>query len=124
MSKKVLIDAFFSQFSAFLNELAASYPDDQDFPTFVETLNFAKFANPMLVVNYVKQEIADPYADKISLRDESFFMNFDYKEKKDVDLNIVEKLKTYMSTMSESSKDAVWKYINIIVRLSLKIAEL
>jgi hypothetical protein len=123
MSKKVLIEAFFSQFNAFLSELATSYPDDTEFPVFIETLNLGKFANPMLVINYVKNEIAIPYRTKIENRDESFFMNFDYTKKQDVDLNIVEKLKGYMSTMSDSSKKVVWDYIDVITRIVIKISE-
>jgi hypothetical protein len=122
MSKKALIDAFFSQFNSFLTELSNAYPEDEEFPMFIETLNLAKFANPMLVINYVKQEIADPYLDKIQARDESFFMNFDY-QKKEVDLNIVEKLKGYMSTMTPESKKIVWDYIDIIVRLVVRITQ-
>ena len=121
--KKILIDAFFSQFTSFMSELAALYPEDNDFPLFIETLNMIKFANPMLVVTYVKNEML-PFADKVVARDESFFMNFNYHEKEDVDLNVVEKLKGYISTMSENSKKVVWDYIDILVRLVQKIIEL
>ena len=124
MSKKILIDAFYTQFNAFLNELANSYPEDADFPVFIETLNLVKFANPMMVVNYVKNEIVLPYQEKITNHDESFFLNYDYNTSQDVDLNIVEKLKTYISTMSVDSKNTVWDYINLISRLVLKIDEL
>jgi hypothetical protein len=124
MSKKILIDAFYTQFNAFLKELANSYPEDADFPVFIETLNLVKFANPMMVVNYVKTEIVIPYKEKITNRDESFFLNFDYNKTEDVDLNIVDKLKTYISTMTDESKNTVWDYINLISRLVLKIDEL
>ena len=124
MSKKILIDAFYTQFNAFLNELENSYPEDADFPVFIVTLNLVKFTNPMMVVNYVKNEIVLPYQEKITNRDESFFLNYDYNTAQDVDLNIVEKLKTYISTMSVDSKNTVWDYINLISRLVLKIDEL
>jgi hypothetical protein len=123
MSKKILIEAFYTQFNSFLKELSNQYPEDTDFNVFIETLNMAKFANPMLVVNSIKAEIVDSYMDKIINRDQSFFMNFDYKNK-EIDLNIVDKLKGYISTMSEESKKIVWDYINLISKLVIKISEL
>jgi len=123
MSKKVLIEAFYTQFNTFLKELSGLYPEDNDFPIFIETLNMAKFANPMLVVNSIKEEIVIPYMPKILSRDESFFMSFDYKNK-EVDLNIVDKLKGYISTMTEESKNIVWDYITLISKLVIKITDL
>ena len=123
MSKKILIDTLFTQFSDFLKQLENMYPDDTDFPVFLTTLQLLKSANPMLVVNFVKTDIIDPYGQKIISKDESFFLNNDYTKHGEVDLNIVEKLKTYIQNMSPNSKDIVWKYIEILMKLTLKILE-
>jgi hypothetical protein len=123
MSKKVLIDAFFNQFNSFLGELKQMYPDDADFPVFITTLSMMKVANPMLVVNFVKTEIVDPFGAKILARDESFFMTQDYTVREDVDLNIVEKIKQYIQGMSPETKETVWKYIEIITKLCSKALE-
>jgi hypothetical protein len=123
MSKKVLIDAFFTQFTAFLGELKQMYPEDGDFPVFITTLSMMKAANPMLVLNYVKTEIIDPYGSKIAVRDESFFLNQDYTSREDVDLNVVDKLKQYIQGMSAETKETVWKYIEIITKLCSKALE-
>jgi hypothetical protein len=123
MSKKVFIEAFFNQFISFMGELKQMYPDDEDFPVFITTLSMMKAANPMLVLNYVKSEIIDPYGAKIAVRDESFFLNQDYTSREDVDLNIVDKLKQYISGMSSDTKETVWKYIEIITKLCLKALE-
>ena len=123
MSKKILIDAFFNQFGAFLGELKQMYPEDSDFPMFITTLSMAKMANPMVVINFVKTEIIDVYGKKIEIRDESFFMNQDFSERGDVNLNIVDKLKQYIQGMSAETKETVWKYIEIITKLCLKIQE-
>jgi hypothetical protein len=119
MSKKILIEAFFNQFSGFLGELQQMYPEDPDFPIFVTTLNLLK-GNPLLVLNFINDEIIKPYGDKISARDESFFLNTDYTKRGDVDLNIVEKLKQYIQGMTPASKETVWKYIEIITKLCTK----
>ena len=123
MSKKILIDTLFTQFSDFLKQLENMYPDDTDFPVFLTTLQLLKSANPMLVVNFVKTDIIDPYGQKIISKDESFFLNNDYTKHGEVDLNIVEKLITYIQNMSPNSKDIVWKYIEILMKLTLKILE-
>jgi hypothetical protein len=64
-----------------------------------------------------------PLKNKIIERDESFFLNNDYTKHGEVDLNIIEKLKTYIQNMSPNSKDIVWKYIELLMKLSMKILE-
>jgi hypothetical protein len=123
MSRKVLIDTFFNQFTDFLKQLENMYPDDTDFPVFLTTLNLLKSTNPILVVKFVKENIVDLYKDKILNKDESFFLDQDYTKHGDVDLNIVHKLKKYVKDMSPNSKDVVWKYIELIMKLTIKILE-
>jgi len=124
MSKKVLLDAFFNQFSSFFGELAKMYPEDPDFPAFMTNLFLMKNTNPMMVVRYVKTEIIEPYGEKIQKRDESFFLTQDYSSRDDVDMNVVEKLKQYISGMSSETKDVVWAYIEIITKLADKILDI
>ncbi len=123
MSKKILIDTFFNQFTDFLKQLENMYPDDTDFPVFLTTLDLLKSTNPMLVVKFVKENIVDLYKDKILNKDESFFLDQDYTKHGDVDLNIVHKLKKYVKDMSSNSKDVVWKYIELLMKLAIKILE-
>jgi hypothetical protein len=124
MSKKILIDTLFTQFTDFIKQLENMYPHDTDFPIFLTTLQLLKSANPMLVVNFVKTDIIDPYGQKIISKDESFFLEQDYtKHGADVDLNVVNKLKKYIQNMSPNSKDIVWKYIELLMKLTLKILE-
>ena len=120
MSKKVLIDAFFNQFNAFLTAMNEMYHDDQDFPVFITTLTMMRTTNPILVLKFVKSEIIDLYSEKIQAKDESFFMNEDYSTRDDVNLNIVDKIKQYIRGMSPATKDTVWKYIEIITKLCSK----
>jgi len=124
MSKKILLDAFFNQFSSFFGELAKMYPEDTDFPAFTTNLYLMKNTNPMMVVKYVKTEIIDPYGEKIRNRDESFFLTQDYSSRDDVDMNVVEKLKQYISGMSSQTKNIVWAYIEIITKLADKILDI
>ena len=119
-NKKILLDAFFDQFSQFLKELTRLYPNDSDFPTFLTTLSLMKSTNPMLVVKFVKNDVIDVYGDKIDVKDETFFMNRSFEEhKEDVDMDIVSKLKSYIADMSPATKESVWAYIQILKKLCL-----
>ena len=122
MSRKIFIDVFFDQFLAFINELKQMYPEDTDFNTFLTTLNLLKNTNPMLVVNYIKSEVIDIYEDKITTRDETFFLEQNYSYK-NADMNIIFKLKEYVKGMSPTSKEVVWQYIDLLMKLTLKVLE-
>lgn len=122
MSRRVFLDAFFTQFVAFLGELKEMYPDDPDFPGFVTALTLIRNTNPMLAVNFIKTEVVDPYKEKILARDESFFLEQDFTEK-NADMNVIFKLKDYVREMTPASKDVVWQYIELLMKICLKVLE-
>lgn len=122
MSKKMFIEAFYSQFGEFLKELSKMYPEDKDFPAFASNLSMMKYMNPMYPINFVKTDVIDKYKDQILSRDESFFLNSE-EIKQSADIDIVYKLKSYIKEMSPENKDVVWAYIEIITKITLKILE-
>jgi hypothetical protein len=122
MSRRVFLDAFFNQFLAFLGELKDMYPNDPDFSGFISALTLIRTTNPMLAVNYIKTEVVDPYQEKIMSRDETFFLNQDFTEK-NADMNIIYKLKEYVREMTPASKDVVWQYIELLMKIALKVLE-
>jgi hypothetical protein len=123
MSKKVLISALFDQFMSFSTELCAMYPEDADFSMFSNTLGLMKMTNPAMVVKYVVDNVLQ-FEDKIMNSDESFFVDYKFEEYANhVDMNIFEKLRQYIASMSPASKEHVWKYIQNIVRLAKAIHE-
>lgn len=117
-SRQVLTQAFFDQFMAFSTELCEMYPDDPDFSMFSSTLKLMKMTNPALVIKYVRDNVVQ-FEDKIMKKDESFFLDYDFAEYADaVDMNIFQKLRQYIASMSHASKNSVWTYIQNIVRLA------
>ena len=117
-SKQVLTQAFFDQFMSFSTELCEMYPDDADFSMFSSTLKLMKMTNPALVIKYVRDNVIQ-FEDKIMKKDESFFLDYDFAEYAEaVDMNIFQKLRQYVSSMSPASKNSVWVYIQNIVRLA------
>ena len=106
---------------AFSTELCEMYPDDADFSMFSSTLKLMKMTNPAIVVKYVRDNVLQ-FEDKIMKRDESFFLDYDFAEyAEDIDMNIFQKLRQYIASMSPGSKTSVWTYIQNIVRLAKAI---
>jgi hypothetical protein len=117
-SKQVLTAAFFDQFTSFSSELCEMYPDDADFSMFATTLKLMKMTNPALIIKYVRDNVLQ-FDDKIMKKDESFFLDYNFAEYAEaVDMNIFQKLRQYIASMSPASKNSVWTYIQNIVRLA------
>lgn len=118
------MNAMFDQFISFVTELGEMYPGDSDFPLFLTSLRMMKMSNPSLVSKYVYDNTSQ-FEDQILSKNEKFFIDYTFSEySNDVDLNIFSKLKKYISTMNDSSKESVWKYIQNIFRLSKAISNL
>ena len=62
------------------------------------------------------------YRQKITEKDESFFLNNDYTEivnntKSEGVESIITKLKYYWNSMSTGNKDKTWDYLNSLIKL-------
>jgi len=123
-SKITLMNAVFDQFTSFISELIEMYPDDPDFSLFLNSLKLMRTTNPSLLIKYVYENTSS-FEEQILSKDEKFFINYSFSEySENVDLNIFPKLKQYIETMSPSTKENVWKYIQNIYRLSKAISNL
>jgi len=117
-AKTALMSALFEQFNSFLEELRDMYPHDSDFPMFITSIKLLRTTNPSMLTKYI-YENTEKFEDKIMSNDEDFFLANTFEEYTSyVDMNIFGKLKTYVSSMSPSSKDSVWKYCQNIFRLA------
>lgn len=117
-SKTVLMTALFDQFTSFLTELSEMFPEDPDFSLFLTSVRLLKSTNPSLLVKHIYVNTIE-YEDKIMTKDEKFFMEHTFEQhKENVDMDILSKLKQYVSSMSPESKESVWKYCQNVVRLA------
>lgn len=122
-NRVVLLNALFDQFQSFLGELQDMYPNDEDFSTFSTTLKLVRSTNPSLVAKYIFEHTS-PFEDKIMQKDERFFLDYSFVEYGEhVDLDIFGKLKSYLQTMDEKSKESVWKYIQNIFKLAKMLSQ-
>jgi len=124
-TKTVLMTALFEQLTNFTNELIEMYPNDPDFPLFLNTVKLAKMTNPSMVVKNI-YDATNPFSEKILSKDEGFFMQYSFSEfEKEVgDMNVFGKLKKYIESMTPKSKDGVWSYIQNIYKLSNAITQM
>ena len=119
MSKKIFIDAFFTQFHAFLGELARVFPEDEDFPAYDTALKLVESMNRGLVLSEFTKHVI-PFETMIREKNSDFFLKHDFSEfDPDNTMDpIIKKLKGYWAGMSEANKDAIWKYIILLVDIS------
>jgi hypothetical protein len=120
MSKKILLDAFYNQFSDFLSELVKAFPEDPDFPTYKTGLLLLQKTNPALVIKAVHEHVS-PYEETIRAKNVDFFLKHDYSnhtENDDALEQVIQKLKGYWEQMSETNQTVVWKYITLLMDLA------
>ena len=90
---------------------------------FQNTLTMLKKANARGILELFQVHIY-PYKQKITNKDESFFLDNDFSEHQIGDGNnekftsIVNKLKQYWHEMSTNTKENIWKYFNVFIILS------
>lgn len=110
------MSALYDQFTSFVSELAEMYPDDADFPLFLTSVRLLKTTNPSLLAKYI-HENTQQYEEQIMNKDEKFFLEHTF-DSHGVDMDILSKVKTYVSGMSADTKEHVWKYCQNIIRLA------
>jgi hypothetical protein len=122
-NRVVLLNALFDQFQSFVGELQDMYPKDDDFAAFLTTLKLMRSTNPSLVANYIFEHTSQ-FESQILQKDERFFLDYSFVEYgEQVDLDIFSKLKGYLQTMDEKSKENVWKYIQNIFKLAKSLSQ-
>jgi hypothetical protein len=119
MSKKIFMDAFYGQFSSFLDQLIVTFPDDSDFPTYKSGLFLLQKTNPKLVPEQVVLHVA-PFERTIRQRDDAFFKTRgfpEYAEDNALDL-IIQKMMQYWDVLSTENRDVVWTYVTLLLDLA------
>ncbi len=106
----------------FITELSEMYPQDKEIDLAKNTIYLLKKTNPRKLIEFFYQYFLQ-FEQKINNKDESFFINRDYDN--DVSeyvksLNVITNLKKYWKLMSEQTKDNIWLYIQVLIKLCKK----
>jgi hypothetical protein len=117
------LSLFVSQLSSLGKELNDMYPDDMDIKMAKNSIETLKILNPKKLYE-VFSSIVIPFKEQIINRDEGFFLNINVKGGDMGDgysITTVMNLKKYWSGMSDTTKECMWQYFGVLVKLSDKI---
>ena len=117
------LTAFNKQIENFIGELHDLYPQDLDIGMAKNTIYLLKKANPKKLFTIFKTYIT-PFEQQILKKNEDFFLKRDYNDIHggvESSLDTVMNLKKYWATMTESTKNNIWLYLQVLIKLSNKI---
>ncbi len=126
MDRKKLRDTFCSVLSDFLNDMYKSYPD-ASLLVLLQTTQMMSRATPELLISNFMMCVED-YKEKILNRDESFFLEGGLSNKLEGTpysflMEEIEKVRSIWNDpkTSSSTKKAIWKYFEILIRFGMKL---
>lgn len=123
MSTQTPLSLFVNQLNSLCCELADMYPEDVDIKMAKTSIDTMKRMNPKMVFTTFYQFVY-PFKDQILSRNEDFFLNMDFSNIAGGEANnmmTVMNLKKYWSTMTEQTKECMWQYFGVLVKLCEKI---
>lgn len=119
MSKKIFMDAFFTQFHEFMGQLIRVFPEDPDFTVYDSGVMMLQKINPGLVLaEFIKN--VTPFEEMIRAKNSDFFIEtkiFIFDPENTMD-QVIQKLKAYWVGLSDSNKDSIWNYIILLLDIS------
>ena len=125
-----LLSAFNNYLEEFVGELIKIIPEENDFKVFKNAIYTLRKVNPRAVHNIYKTYIQN-YREKILIKDEQFFLDSSYSDiinnindpntsKADIS-KIIDRIKGYWGNFSENTKDSIWQYMQLLLKLSDKV---
>jgi hypothetical protein len=117
---------FVAQIYTFSKELCDMYPEDLDIRMAKNAIKAVKNIHPKVIYETFNEHIY-PYRDQILNREESFFLDMDYSQFKakptDLDVPLVMNLKKYWTSLSEETKNNMWLYFAVLIKLCEKVGQ-
>jgi hypothetical protein len=113
------VTAFNDMMGQFLVELHKTFPEEKGVKKMMTSFDVLKSTNPRLVVDAFMKGVT-PYAEKISVKDESFLL----KEIETIDFLKDLNIKSYWERMSVNTKGATWQYLQTLYMLGTTITSI
>jgi len=119
MSRKIFMDAFFTQFHEFMGQLIKVFPQDEDFPVYDQGVAMLQKVNPGLVLSEFTKHVT-PFEETLRAKNDDFFMKHDFSEfdPENTMEQVIQKLKGYWIGMSDQNKSSIWNYIILLLDIS------
>jgi len=114
------ISAFNDMMQQFLDELVLTFPETKSFSKFQSQFKLLRKTSPRTPMNNFMESIT-PYANSIMQRDEKFFKEHadSIPFLKSLDINSI-----WTDDLSESTKGAIWQYLQTLYILGTTISTL
>jgi hypothetical protein len=107
------VGTFNDMLTQFINELIQTFPEEKAFKKYQTSLDIMRTANPRKCVDAF-MKTASKYSNQIMAKDDSFFKDFD-------ELPIS---KYWNDDLSESTKNAIWQYLQTLNILGMTISNI
>ena len=113
------VNAFNDMMGQFLAELHKTFPEEKGIKKCMSGFEIMRTSNPRLVIDGFMASVT-PFAEKISAKDDTFFLN----EAKNLDFLKDVKLEEKWASVSQQTKDAVWQYVQTLYMLGTTISSI
>ena len=120
---KSSLGLFNDKLIGFFEDLAETYPEERDIKTALEALKGAKKINPRLILDMFVEYVTTPLRDAILEEREDQVIAFakaTIQNQYNDMLTALMIFDKHWPTMSEHNKEAIWKYMKVLVLLSEK----
>lgn len=114
------VGAFNDTMEQFINELVLTFPEEKTFKRYKMSFDIVRKANARQPLNAYMESVR-PYADKIMSKDDSFFTEDAQKIEFINDLKISN---VWTPELSDTTKDAIWQYLQTLFLLGTTISAL
>jgi hypothetical protein len=121
MSKKIYLDAFYDQYEDLLQQMAAVFPTDPDWPAYRTGVTVLRRVSPMTLATKTWDYVS-PYAEQIRTRNEAFFLTHTLAE--GAIEQTIAKLRSMWTHLSVHNRTIVWEYVTNITYLAQKCGEI
>ena len=112
------IQAFISVMDEFLKELSKTFPEEKRIKVYYNSFKTMKKVNSRQILEQFMLR-ATKYSDKIVNHDESYFLSSD-----DEFINELNIKQWWSDDLSESTKNAIWQYMNTLFVLGTTISSI
>lgn len=116
INKKILI-IFNKKLMEFIKEIIEIYPTNKDFKSMRSQLRIVMSSAETIPIEKFKKYVSLKYKTEIETRNEDFFLQLDLSGTPFASFNY---LKDLWKNTSEGTKEAMWKYIELLKKLSDK----
>ena len=110
------ITAFNDMMRQFLTELYSAFPEEKGLKKYMAAFEIMRSANGKLIIEGLMNSVR-PYVDKINAHDETFFLD----NAADIDFLKEINIKGCWPNASDSTREAIWQYIQTLYMLGTTI---